>query len=75
MKCDKCNGTGILGDSRIIGARLRARRKRLRIALKAIAARLQISVGYLSDLEHGRRSWTEERVLHYELALSLEVKK
>lgn len=75
MKCSVCNGTGLVGDSRKLGAALRLKRKKGRVSLCAIADRMGYSIGYVCDLEHGRRTWTESLKLQYELALSLEVKK
>jgi transcriptional regulator with XRE-family HTH domain len=75
MKCDKCNGSGNIPDHKKVGADLRLKRKRARVSLRAIARRLQFSPAYISDLELGRRNWTEQLKLGYELALSLEVKK
>lgn len=51
------------------GVALRAKREIHSLTLETLAYRLGWSVGYLSDLERGRRNWTQERVNAYLLAL------
>ena len=69
MKCKCCWGTGETLDHRGIGEKLRLQRKRARVSLQSVADELDKSVGYISDLEHGRRNWSEDLVNAYKLAL------
>lgn len=48
-------------DHSATGAALRDRRIYKRLSLRSLATELGISAAYLSDLELGRRNWTEER--------------
>ena len=48
-------------DYRELGAKLRTLREKAGLSLRKVADRLGVSVPYLSDLERGRRNWTEER--------------
>ncbi len=48
-------------DYRELGANLRTLREKAGLSLRKVADRLGVSVPYLSDLERGRRNWTEER--------------
>ena len=47
-------------DHRPLGAEMRRRRESKGFALREVARKLGISAPYLSDLELGRRYWTEE---------------
>ena len=47
-------------DHRPLGAEMRRRREAKGFALREVARRLGISAPFLSDLELGRRNWTEE---------------
>lgn len=69
IACAHCDGTGQVPDSRKIGIQLRSARKKHRVGLREIARRLELSSGYLHDLEHGRRNWTEEMIRNYQAAL------
>jgi len=75
MKCNKCSGTGNIPDQKKVGADLRLKRKRARVSLRTMAEWLDFSPSYISDLELGRRNWTDTLKLNYEIALSLETKK
>ena len=70
VKCAHCNGTGKVPDSRKIGWELRTARKRVRIGLREMAAEIGVSSGYLHDLEHGRRNWTDKVLTDYNAALN-----
>ena len=67
--CTKCGGTGKENDHVAIGERLRKLREFRRVQAKTVAEILGISQSYLSDLEHGRRWWTMEKIQQYEKAL------
>lgn len=43
------------------GASVRQLRKRKKVSLRNLAIQMGVSAPFLSDLELGRRSWTEER--------------
>lgn len=57
MKCPRCKGLGRIRDERAFGQRMQARRKRVGATLRQVARLMGKSVGYLSDLEHGRKRW------------------
>lgn len=61
--CRRCHGTGVEVDERAIGLLMRAGRERCELSLRAAARKLGISAAYLSDLELGRRHWSEKRQL------------
>lgn len=57
VPCPWCNGTGRRPDWRILGAKVRAARKRKRLGLRDLAKQAGCSPAYLSDLERGNRAW------------------
>ncbi len=67
--CHCCGGTGKENDHIAIGERLRNLREFRGVHAKVVAKTLGISQSYLSDLEHGRRWWTMEKIQQYEKAL------
>jgi predicted transcriptional regulator len=69
VKCEHCNGTGKIPDSKKIGWQLREARKFARIGLREMAAEIGVSYGHLHDLEHGRRNWTPRLLTDYNAAL------
>lgn len=64
--CAQCNGTGRQLNQRAIGSLMRSRRKAANLTLKDVARKLKISGPYLSDLEQGKRRWTETRQKQFE---------
>ena len=60
--CKCCQGSGVERDDLIVGRDMRALRTMTGISLSSMAAHLGISKGYLSQLEHGKRSWTTELI-------------
>lgn len=56
-------------DNLAIGHLLRRTRTARAMSLRTLAIRMKVSAPYLSDLELGRRSWTEARVLQFMKAL------
>lgn len=52
-------------DHEATGKLWRETRKGLGISLRALAKELDVSAAYLSDLERGRRNWTEELETRY----------
>jgi len=59
----------VVPDNCAIGTTMRETRTRRGMSLRCLATRMKISAPYLSDLELGRRSWTESRVLQFMKAL------
>ena len=70
-KCSHCNGTGKVTDHEKLGAQLQRLRLKAGLTLREVSASLKISIGYLSDLEHGRRPWTITKVEFYRRAIGL----
>lgn len=56
-------------DNKAIGETMRETRKRRGTSLRNLALRMKLSAPYVSDLELGRRGWTQQRVLDYMKAL------
>lgn len=56
-KCNKCGGTGTVVDPVYVGGNMRKFRKDAGKSLRSVAKAMGLSVGYLSDLELGRRGW------------------
>lgn len=56
-------------DSVATGKKLRSMREEAGLALKPIATRMKRSVPYLSDLELGRRGWSEDRAQQFVAAI------
>lgn len=56
-------------DHARIGAEMREARKVAGVSGRQLAARLQCSPAYVSDLELGRRCWTPEKMRWYRHAL------
>ena len=60
--CEHCKGTGKGINHKEIGQRLRKRRMRAILKLREVAGEMGISVGYLSDLEQGRKHWSQDLI-------------
>lgn len=56
-------------DDEATGQMLRAERVAAGFSLRSIARALHFSAPYVSDLELGRRGWTEEKAAAYREAL------
>lgn len=67
--CPHCDGTGHVDDPVYHGQQLRNLRKKEGLSLRELARRMKVSVAYLSDLELGRRSWNNELMRRYLVAL------
>lgn len=48
-----------------MGKQMRARRKAVGISLRELARRVKWSATYVSDLELGRKVWTDRKVQRY----------
>jgi len=66
LPCPYCRGTGQIPDDRAVGAEMRRLRERSGKSLRAVAGRLGVSAAYLSDLEQGRRRWSEARIKDFQ---------
>lgn len=58
LTCPRCGGSGRIADPAATGALFRGARQKLGLSLREVARRSGFSVGYLCDLELGRRAWT-----------------
>lgn len=58
-------------DHKLTGIRVYADRKNRGLSYRVVAARMNISANYLSDLEKGRRKWSASLVLRYEEAVRI----
>lgn len=67
--CPACGGSGRVLDPREIGAHMRNLREKSKRSLRTIAANMGLSAPYVSDLERGNRSFTEELIARYKEAL------
>lgn len=61
-KCKRCGGTGIEPDQPKIASDMREKRLALGLTLATLSQHLGISAAFLSDMEHGKRAWSPERV-------------
>lgn len=48
-------------DDAATGAKMRELRKKAKVSLRSVASLMGHSAAYVSDLELGRRGWSEER--------------
>lgn len=56
-------------DDQATGAKMRALREAAKVSLRDLGDRIDLSAPYLSDLELGRRAWSEQRAEQYAAAL------
>lgn len=68
-ECRECDGTGKQWDHRAIGNLLRKEREAIKISSRQLADAMEIGYAFLSDLERGRRNWTEEKITRFREAL------
>ena len=69
MTCPKCDGTGAVLDPRAIGKQMRELREEKGVSLRTVASKLEFTPAYISDLEHGRRGWSDELLERYKATL------
>lgn len=67
--CEWCNGTGERENAAYRGAEMRKLREAADLTLREVARRLEFSAAYISDLELGRRDWSEGLIKAYRNAL------
>lgn len=70
MKFVPCTKSIVLIDSGPTGKKARALRIDAGITLRKFAERMGFTPAYVSDLELGRRAWSERMVDKYERALN-----
>jgi helix-turn-helix protein len=58
-ECLHCGGTGMALDQLAIGQYARDQREKAKQSLRSVADQMAISAAYLSDLERGRRNWSQ----------------
>jgi transcriptional regulator with XRE-family HTH domain len=52
-------------DLQAFGLGLRNRRKKAGLSLRSVAKAMNICAPYLSDLEQGKRGWTDQRLAQF----------
>jgi cytoskeletal protein RodZ len=57
--CGTCGGSGKVPDPVFVGQKMRRLRNSEGKTLRAVARAMNLSAAYLSDLELGRRGWSE----------------
>lgn len=62
VPCHCCQGSGQEIDQIHLGAEFRRLRKEKNVSMNEMARRMKISAPYLSDLERGKRNWTQSLV-------------
>lgn len=65
--CRCCDGTGEEYDDISVGAEMRALRLKSNLTLEEMGSKMKrrFSQAYLSDLEHGRRGWSDRLIAEY----------
>ena len=56
-------------DHEATGERMRYLRSKRGLSLRSVAEKMKVSAAYLSDLELGKRNWSQERANQYVSAL------
>ncbi len=69
VPCRYCNGQGSHDDPVVVGRNKRLQRKKARIGLREAAEKMGISASYLSDMELGRRPFTEQMAELFDKAI------
>jgi len=70
ITCPTCHGKGKTIDPAKQGQRLRKEREKAGISQRKLAAEMEISHNYLSDLEAGNRPMTAGKTAAYRRALA-----
>lgn len=63
--CPRCSGMGQIADDKVVGEAMRQSRMDHRLSVRELARRIGWSAAYVSDLERGLRTWTEEKKIRY----------
>ncbi len=67
--CERCGGTGELENAAYRGKQMRELREASGLSLRRVAELMEFSAAYVSDLELGRREWSDKLIRAYEKAL------
>lgn len=67
--CRHCHGSGKEIDHSAVGFALRTLRVKKEIGLRAMARAIKVSAPFLSDLELGKRNWTQQRIDQFNAVL------
>jgi predicted transcriptional regulator len=67
--CKWCNGTGEIENAAYRGQEMRRKREAADRTLREVARRMELSAAYISDLELGRRAWSQRLITAYQKAL------
>lgn len=67
--CEWCNGTGERENAAYRGQEMRKLRQASGLSLRRVAELMEFSAAYISDLELGRRDWSEKLIKSYERVL------
>jgi predicted transcriptional regulator len=65
VSCPRCGGRGVVDNPKAQGAKMRKVRDEAGVTLREVAAFMKLSVGYLSDMEHGRKAWSVRKINFY----------
>lgn len=68
--CPRCKGTGKVRDEAKLGGQMQERRKAANLTLREVSKQMGITIGYLCDLEHGRRIWSPKLQQSFQEAIS-----
>ena len=63
--CPRCGGSGTVMHDGFVGQQMRSRREQAGISLRELARRVEWSAAYVSDLELGRKVWTDRKLKRY----------
>lgn len=66
--CSHCNGTGTEVDHVSLGLEMAQLRQGAKFTLAQLGRKMGFSISYLSDLEHGRKRWSDEMIENYRKA-------
>ena len=56
-------------DRKAQGREMKRRRNAARVTLREVSELMGLSIGYLSDMEHGRKGWTPRKINFYMAAI------
>lgn len=68
-KCSHCNGSGQDIDDEATGRNVKEMRQSYNCGLRELSRAVGWSATYLSDLEKGKRKWTEPKMERYMTAM------
>ena len=69
IPCPNCKGSGVVPDRKAQGREMKRRRNAARVTLREVSELTGLSIGYLSDMEHGRKGWTPRKINFYMAAI------